>query len=123
MESFVLSTFICNFVCEKENVCVTICKRCLTPFENLQKVSDTNLKRGCRYYTMPKGKDPLFWKHKIELNQARDYRVRVDLELLGWNVITIWECELKKDKRDETLARVRDWIVEQIIFSTKNNLA
>ena len=72
---------------------------------------------------MPKGKDPLFWKHKIELNQARDYRVRVDLELLGWNVITIWECELKKDKRDETLARVRDWIVEQIIFSTKNNLA
>jgi len=25
------------------------------------------------------------------------------LEEMGWNVITIWECELKKDKRKQTL--------------------
>ena len=22
---------------------------------------------------------------------------------MGWNVITVWECELKKDKREQTL--------------------
>ena len=25
------------------------------------------------------------------------------LEEMGWNVITVWECELKKDKREQTL--------------------
>ena len=26
-----------------------------------------------------------------------------ELEAMGWNVITVWECELKKDKVEQTL--------------------
>ena len=36
-----------------------------------------------------------FWRHKINLNIARDYRNNVDLRLLGWKVIRIWECSLR----------------------------
>ncbi len=29
----------------------------------------------------------------------------------GWNVITVWECELKSDRREETLNRLYQQIV------------
>lgn len=36
---------------------------------------------GCRSYRLPKTNTD-FWRHKINLNIARDYRVNVDLRLL-----------------------------------------
>jgi DNA mismatch endonuclease (patch repair protein) len=35
-----------------------------------------------------------FWKRKIAANRARDAKVTAELEALGWNVLTVWECEL-----------------------------
>jgi len=35
-----------------------------------------------------------FWKQKIAANRARDAKVKTELEELGWNVLTVWECEL-----------------------------
>ena len=32
------------------------------------------------------------------------------LNELGWRVITVWECELKKDKREQTLEYIIDII-------------
>lgn len=58
---------------------------------------------NCKYYRLPKSNVD-FWRHKIAMNFARDYANNVDLELAGWRVIRIWECEIKtKAKRDETL--------------------
>lgn len=37
-----------------------------------------------------------FWQAKIEGNRARDLRNENALRLLGWHVVTIWECALKK---------------------------
>jgi DNA mismatch endonuclease, patch repair protein len=37
-----------------------------------------------------------FWKRKFELNVARDITKTKMLEALGWRVLVIWECELKK---------------------------
>lgn len=44
-----------------------------------------------------------FWKRKIERNQIRDKNNSEALKALGWKVITIWECQLKKKIRDKTL--------------------
>ena len=36
-----------------------------------------------------------FWEDKREGNAARDARHAADLRRLGWDVLTLWECELK----------------------------
>ncbi|MGX5852444.1 very short patch repair endonuclease [Dyadobacter jiangsuensis] len=43
-----------------------------------------------------------FWRKKFEDNVARDKRNLLALELLGFKVITIWECEIKNDLRSIT---------------------
>ena len=61
---------------------------------------------GCRYFRLPKTNTD-FWRHKIAMNYARDYANNIDLELAGWRVIRVWECEIKtKTKREETLERL-----------------
>ena len=44
-----------------------------------------------------------FWVKKIARNQERDLKVKLQLKAMGWNCITIWECELKPAKREATL--------------------
>lgn len=44
-----------------------------------------------------------FWVKKIKRNQERDLEVKHQLNAMGWNCITIWECELKPAKREATL--------------------
>lgn len=60
---------------------------------------------GCKYFVWPKDNAD-FWKKKIESNVARDIKNYQLLQNLGWTVLTIWECELKKDRREETLERI-----------------
>ena len=36
-----------------------------------------------------------FWSKKFADNIARDKRTEADLRSLGWNVIVLWECEIK----------------------------
>lgn len=54
---------------------------------------------------MPKT-NATFWQRKIERNKERDYENGIKLRQQGWNVITIWECELKRAIRDITLGRL-----------------
>ena len=47
------------------------------------------------------------------MNYARDYANNIDLELAGWKVIRIWECEIKtKAKREDTLRHLYDSITQ-----------
>ena len=46
------------------------------------------------------------WLDKIRRNKARDRRVSSALRRRGWQVIRIWECQLKK-KPDACLARLQ----------------
>ena len=55
---------------------------------------------GCKYFKLPKSNVD-FWRHKIAMNKARDYANTVDLELDGWRVIRIWECEIKTKAQQE----------------------
>ena len=51
---------------------------------------------------MPKSNTE-YWNKKIDNNVKRDELVYQQLSELGWNILIVWECELKKDKRENTL--------------------
>lgn len=61
-----------------------------------------HLHEGCKYAVMPKSNVD-FWKNKLYRNKERDESNQKELEKMGWTVITVWECELKKDKCKQTL--------------------
>ena len=44
-----------------------------------------------------------FWVAKIRRNKERDKEELRRLAAMGWHCITVWECELKPSKREETL--------------------
>lgn len=61
---------------------------------------------GCKYFVLPDNNKE-FWEEKLFRNRERDFEKNIQLEKLGWKVITIWECELKKDKIEETLENLK----------------
>lgn len=55
---------------------------------------------ACKWTKMPKSRED-YWLQKIEANRRRDRRACRQLRALGWCVLVVWECELK---RPEVLA-------------------
>ena len=49
---------------------------------------------GCPRAVLPTTNTP-FWERKIGDNKKRDQRVRRQLRALGWEVLTLWQCQLK----------------------------
>lgn len=60
---------------------------------------------GCKYFVWPKS-NPEFWRSKIEGNFQRDIQNHQLLRDAGWNVLVVWECELKKDVQEQTFERL-----------------
>ena len=60
---------------------------------------------GCKYFVWPKSNSE-FWKEKIESNIVREKKQYEELKNAGWHVIIVWECELKKKQRMDTLERL-----------------
>ena len=60
---------------------------------------------GCKYASIP-STNVEYWENKFATNVARDEKNRLLLEEMGWKVIVVWECELKKDRLDETVEYV-----------------
>ena len=60
---------------------------------------------GCKYFVWPKSNSE-FWKEKIESNIVRDKKQYEELKNAGWHVIIVWECELKKKQRMDTLEQL-----------------
>lgn len=64
----------------------------------------------CKTYVMPKTNEK-FWQEKIDKNMARDSKNIAELKNLDWNVIVLWECELKKTRRESTFMKLVDKIL------------
>ena len=47
-----------------------------------------------------------FWVAKICRNKERDKEEQRKLAEMGWHCITVWECDLKPSKREETLESI-----------------
>lgn len=64
-----------------------------------------------------------FWVAKIRRNMERDREEQRKLADMGWHCITIWECELKPNRREETLEALaftlnHIWLEDQIGCNT-----
>lgn len=49
--------------------------------------------KSCKLARLPKSRLG-FWEPKLEGNRIRDRRIKSELRNLGWEVLTIWECQL-----------------------------
>lgn len=56
----------------------------------------------CPMFRLPKTNAD-FWRHKIERNRIRDADEQRQLARMGWHCVTVWECELRKNVREQTL--------------------
>ena len=80
-----------------------------TPDLVLKKYSTVVFVHGCFWHqhancpkaTMPNS-NKKFWRDKLLGNVARDERVCLALKTAGWNVKTVWECDLS----DKLLVRL-----------------
>ena len=68
---------------------------------------------GCRYATIPKTRTE-FWQEKFDRNVANDRKHKEELETMGWRVITLWECELKKNSFEDTMNRLEQQLHNDI---------
>jgi len=53
---------------------------------------------GCRNARWPKS-NLEFWQRKLNGNRARDLANRRRLRNLGWEILVIWECQLKNPQK------------------------
>lgn len=64
-----------------------------------------HMHEGCKYFKWPLN-NAEFWRKKISGNAERDKKNITALQEAGWNVLTVWECELKSAIRQNTLERI-----------------
>lgn len=51
---------------------------------------------GCRYSHIPQSREK-YWTEKIGRTKERDANHASELKDSGWRVLTVWECEIRKD--------------------------
>ena len=54
----------------------------------------------CKIARVPKS-NTAYWSPKIEANRSRDQRNRAALTHLGWQVLELWECEIRDLRKTE----------------------
>ena len=64
----------------------------------------------CKFFVWPKSNED-YWHKKIDRNVERDTKNIALLRDSGWNVIVVWECQLKKAVREQTLSDLYDQII------------
>lgn len=63
---------------------------------------------GCKDATTPKTRTE-FWLEKFDKNVKNDQIKQEKLKEMGWRVIVIWECELKRDFKG-----IMDWLEQEL---------
>ena len=71
-------------------------------------------KHNCKRFVWPSS-NMEYWHKKINGNAERDIINISTLENMGWNVLTIWECQLKKNNRDVYLNELYTNIINNTI--------
>ena len=76
--------------------------------------------RGCFWHQHPNCKratiptsNTEYWHPKLKGNTERDQRTDSDLTALGWNVVIIWECEVKNRSFEQILTQYFSWLRDQ----------
>lgn len=59
-----------------------------------------------------------FWEEKFQNNVNRDRNNTEKLKEMGWTVLIVWECELKKQTIESTIKKVTD-VLEKTRFEQR----
>ncbi len=70
-----------------------------------------HLHEGCDHVRIPSSNQD-YWIAKLNRNRARDERNLASLEEAGWEVMTVWECDLRDV--GATADRLTDFLGEKI---------
>lgn len=65
--------------------------------------------KKCRYSTSPKTRRK-FWEAKFSTNVARDRRNMRQLKRMNWDVMTVWQCQLKPKNLKRLRTRLNDFL-------------
>ena len=68
---------------------------------------------GCKWFVLPET-NAEFWKKKFDCNRERDKQNYKKLQDDGWNVIIVWECEIRHNDRNKRLETLVEEIMRQI---------
>ena len=66
-------------------------------------------KHDCPRFVWPASNED-YWRPKILRNVERDQKNAEALKNMGWRIITVWECELKKKAAEQTLEKLAEEI-------------
>ena len=78
------------------------------------------LVNGCFWHRCPHCSPPLpksnveYWTVKFERNRERDERNLRQLREAGWTVHVVWECQLKKDTVEQTMAELLPQLAREL---------
>ncbi len=61
---------------------------------------------NCKYFILPKTRTE-WWSNKISKNKSNDRNSLILLKKGEWNIINIWECELKPQNLVMTLNKLK----------------
>ncbi len=64
---------------------------------------------ACKFYVVPKTRTD-WWLSKINNNKEKDQKVIQVFKAKGWQIITVWECQLKKEAKEITLNNLAEMI-------------
>jgi len=67
---------------------------------------------SCKYFVYPKS-NIKYWEDKLNRNIEKDKKNQSLIIALGWRVLIVWECELKKQKREESLKKLLNEIGQE----------
>lgn len=54
--------------------------------------------KNCKHSHRPSSNKP-YWNKKLDGNVERDARNKKELRKLGWKILTVWECEIKRPEK------------------------
>jgi DNA mismatch endonuclease (patch repair protein) len=66
---------------------------------------------NCSFAALPKSNNE-YWNKKLAGNISRDKSAEKELKQIGWTVIVLWECDLRKLKFEATMKK----LVEKIQY-------
>lgn len=79
---------------------------------------------GCKDSKLPSSRS-VWWRNKLKNNQKRDNHIIGKLLSLEWRVLVIWECSIKKSKKNPTtfIIKIRNWLSEDSCYAESKNLS
>lgn len=66
--------------------------------------------QGCSRSKRPKSNVD-FWNHKIDGNIRRDAEIQEKLRMAGWEILTVWQCQIRDKELLES--RLRDFMKDE----------